>query len=564
MSSTVSLNIKGLQDPVQVHGEYTDEIVNTYWAPRFETIAQIFGKNAALDSLAEDPDPNFEDLTPEDALELWEAVNELKNAAANGIDRATGQPVPPGQEPQERVFFLTIEMGSALNRLIKSLDSVGFDTINPPDISDPNLVTQMRRWQDLDDVGLRDILVRMGNAIGSNRTLQALIELEYVKAGNDLIGAQLEELDEALKLTKEILDTLGLAQSLHNKISSATRSVNNEEDEFFTWVPDKIQWNPQQLNLADFPSSAASAVNIYNQHVGFYIYRRDKINEFLENEDIERPLRKLDDIAELRKLIEDYNNDARALEIYRNELNDLVNDEDLKVTIQIPELQVPPPINVLREDSQGDRRRFASGGGDLGYSVRVFDQTPPPPGSRDADFIDTFNNPEEYTRAIDSALDRAFKDPLGTVIDVTEADINQFIRLQNELVQHKDRLKQLNPDSPLIERLETLLSDMTQAPANRPVAMTDTGFIIGDNAEDPLNRLLFWISDGYHVRDNIDAGVNQRHLTEAITNAQGLNDTQKEDLRRFIYLFEQFYKSSSSMLQAIDRMINKMAQNIKG
>jgi len=76
--------------------------------------------------------------------------------------------------------------------------------------------------------------------------------------------------------------------------------------------------------------------------------------------------------------------------------------------------------------------------------------------------------------------------------------------------------------------------------------------------------MMFWIYDGYSVSDQIDSGVYQRNLTQAITSAQNLNDTQKEDLRRFMYLFEQFYKSASAVLQAIDRMVNKMAQNIKG
>jgi len=84
--------------------------------------------------------------------------------------------------------------------------------------------------------------------------------------------------------------------------------------------------------------------------------------------------------------------------------------------------------------------------------------------------------------------------------------------------------------------------------------------------EDSLNQLLFWVYDGYSAsnQDGIESGNFQRNLTGAITAAQNLNDTQKEDLRRFMYLFEQFYKSASAILQAIDRMVNKMAQNIKG
>lgn len=58
------------------------------------------------------------------------------------------------------------------------------------------------------------------------------------------------------------------------------------------------------------------------------------------------------------------------------------------------------------------------------------------------------------------------------------------------------------------------------------------------------------------------AGDTQQALTTAITAAQGLNDTQKENVRQFLFVFEEFYKSASAMLQSITQIIQKMAQNI--
>ncbi len=192
-------------------------------------------------------------------------------------------------------------------------------------------------------------------------------------------------------------------------------------------------------------------------------------------------------------------------------------------------------------------------------------------GSTVPDVADAFAD-NDYQDGYQNALKMAFYSPLGVQVNITGADVNDFIDVQNKLVQLKDQLTAINPDSPLIEKITTVLSDMAEAPSDtndmlagsQPLIMTDSGQVIGTNAENPLNRLLFWISDDYQVQDAIDSGINQRNLTDAIVSAQGLNDQQKQDLQRFMYLFEQFYKSASSMLQAIDRMIGKMAQNIKG
>ena len=43
---------------------------------------------------------------------------------------------------------------------------------------------------------------------------------------------------------------------------------------------------------------------------------------------------------------------------------------------------------------------------------------------------------------------------------------------------------------------------------------------------------------------------------------QALIDVQKEDVRNFLFVFEEFYKSASAILQRISQMIEKMAQNI--
>jgi len=460
MSVTLSYDVKGLANPITVHSEYTDASVNSFWATGLQVVQDTFELGTINDS---------------DVLALFGSLTQFKLGAINGIDSATGLPVPTGQEPTGRRYYLTYGMADSLDRLLKSLESVGFDTVNIPVSGDPDRITQLQRWQDLDDVGLREILVLMGDAVANNRTLQALIELEYVTAGNNLIGENLEDLDVALTITRDVLDALERAQQLKNKLEAAIRDV-------------------------DTGTSTPST-----------------------------------------------NSD---------------------------------------------------------WDITNFDEPP-----SDANL---FQNPEDYNDRYERAMKTAFNEPLGVEINFSEADLTEFAIVMNDLGQARAQLLDIHNQAvadaqaagvatenlpvqpPLIERLDTILGDMRTTPDGVfPVDIPDTntqynqggdpnplfGVIPGqpefldfsdeDNdisavREDNLNRMLFWVYDGYGVSDQVDSGVYQRNLTGAITAAQNLNDTQKEDLRRFMYLFEQFYKSASAILQAIDRMVNKMAQNIKG
>jgi len=437
MSVTLTYDLKGITSPITVHSEYSDPIVNTFWAEGLQVIQDVFEA------------PN---VSAADVNALFGAITNLKLGAVAGIDTATGQPIPSGQGPTGEQAFLTYGMADSLDRLLKSLEAAGFDTVTPPvaGADTDDRIERLRLWQDLDDVGLREILVTMGEAVTSNRTLQALIELEYVKTGNDLIGDNLESLDEALRITRDALDTLARAQELKNRLEAAVREIGTDE-------------------------------------------------------------------------------------------------------------------------------------GDIGH----FDE---PPGND----LDIYDQPRNYENSYEFAIEEAFGEPLGVSINFNEADLTEYSIVMNDLAQLRAQLLEIDPEAPLIEDLDVVLGNMRTTPDGQsPVDIPDVNleYNEGDDVlelgevgagddlifdfsdpesdisgqrEDTINAMAFWIYDGYAVSDQVDAGVFQRNLTRAITSAQNLNDTQKEDLRRFMYLFEQFYKSASAVLQAIDRMINKMAQNIKG
>lgn len=76
---------------------------------------------------------------------------------------------------------------------------------------------------------------------------------------------------------------------------------------------------------------------------------------------------------------------------------------------------------------------------------------------------------------------------------------------------------------------------------------------------------IAWIIDKYNLVASAgvaSSGLIQQHLTNAITAGQALNTTQTESVRNFLYLFEEYYKSASAVLQAISQIIQKMADGI--
>lgn len=87
----------------------------------------------------------------------------------------------------------------------------------------------------------------------------------------------------------------------------------------------------------------------------------------------------------------------------------------------------------------------------------------------------------------------------------------------------------------------------------------------------PSNPLNFascqaWALDNLNQHSGLAsiAGTLQDDLTTAIVAAQSLNDTQKERVRRFLFIFQEYYQSASAVLSRLSSLIEKMAQKISG
>jgi hypothetical protein len=74
-----------------------------------------------------------------------------------------------------------------------------------------------------------------------------------------------------------------------------------------------------------------------------------------------------------------------------------------------------------------------------------------------------------------------------------------------------------------------------------------------------------WAIDSYNQHGAAgvsNAGSIQNDLTSAITAAQSLNDTQKESVRAFLFVFQQYYQSASAILTSMNQIMTQIAQKI--
>jgi hypothetical protein len=70
-----------------------------------------------------------------------------------------------------------------------------------------------------------------------------------------------------------------------------------------------------------------------------------------------------------------------------------------------------------------------------------------------------------------------------------------------------------------------------------------------------------WFMDGYYG-DGKERGNRGDNITKAISATESLNDEQKEELRSTLYIYEEHMKMSTSLMQTLTKLIEKLASNI--
>lgn len=398
----------------QGHAEYTSNLVGAEYQELLRPFSDLFN----LGITDENPDPDqvlnaIQNGTYHTDMEA--SLEALIALARNGMTDPN-DPVDPN-----RLHFLSIEMGGSMDQLIKTLIAAGaqVDTASGSVTISEQVAVNWKNLSVNSDAVRQVIDFAISTAGDQNRTMQALVELIYVKTGNDILTSNLERLETALSTTKDSLTTLAQLQELHNKI------------------------------------------------------------------------------------------------------------------------EITKETQTFEEFASGNYNASSEGG-----FVDGFD-----------DFDGLVEEASEFFQALYPTVD---------IATISNSDTAQFLDLRNDIAAQIRALSGVTPGAGTEEENGTLLGNLRIVYDNMQASLLKAGGS-GDTLN-VKNALRLWILDGENDLSThlsgLEPGEIQRKLTAAITAGQSLNDTQKEEVRRYLFVFEEYYKSAAAILTKITQILERMAQGI--
>lgn len=192
---------------------------------------------------------------------------------------------------------------------------------------------------------------------------------------------------------------------------------------------------------------------------------------------------------------------------------------------------------------------------------------------------------------------QSFNQQLGTVSKFSQNEIRQYVNTLQTLGLNSDTIASVTPQqyanmvgtvsgtmldlntvqnmtatfnatnngiNTIISNLDFLINQLTLAAGGGTTGLIQAlQAIRGDfdtlRTQGVATAVVNWVQDIGVNRE----GDYQRRLNDAIVASQSLNDSKREELRRVMFVFEEFYKSATAMLSRITQLIERMAGSIK-
>lgn len=440
LNTTSIINATG---PIYVElNDYTSpEVAATYYA-NMNVIESFFNKIQTTPANQNIPT----DITPAEATAIQQAISNLLNLAKNGF---VANSTAGTSQVTNSVHFLTQQMASNLDLLIRSFQAVG--ATNPESSIS---VIQLAEWKDLATTSpaIQSLMQAILQATAGNRSIQSIIELDYVATGNNLVNEQLTDMNQALTTTQNVVNSLANLQNIKNSLV----------------IP------PSQTYHA--PTT-----------IPFFTGDPTTISE------------------------------STLMKLYRG---------GLAVTVLVP---TPTPH----------------------LSVTVFVKSA----------SNYFTGPifPQVTSQILSPTTHLLT-PFGI------SQFNNLIAIQRSLLAFVPVLSAATTgptatdSASLLGRIKAILHDFSVLFISGGVQAANLTTLTQQSSA--LQRYLLDCNDPKFAVTGVTPNQGQNNLTFGVTAAQGLNDQQKQLVQQYLYIFQQFYQSASAVLQAVNQMITKMAQNI--
>ncbi len=562
--TTTSVNVFGINGYALAAAETAGPVFSSY-TTAVNTIQQLL--------LPTPPATTPPTLSAADANTLNQQLNILRNLLTNGASVPVDSSNPSGST---QTYYVTTEMAQQLGVLFGSLDGVGVPVSSSAPIQ--MSLSQANAWQT--SVNAAPILQGLVQYVGSasNRSIQSMIELDYIQTGNDMIAAQMGNLENALSTTQKTLNILATLQQIHNQIQVNSRSS-------FTSVAARsgFTWNPPSGSIT------ASAYTLAYQHAASAFFGQR--------------------IVPVVGVGNDPYVVSPAAQYFVNEISFLTS----QIRSQTPGISTAD-LNTLLTNFYAPQGQAGVLNPQYTFNLNAaFGALPPPP----PDFLSQFGvfqnaalGPTSYSTfnanivpawntalAVVQANNYTFsQDANGnTILTIPSGAVKtNFVKayslFQGSVVNAKSQLVILLAQlSALIPQLSATVPRLGATPANpgtedpagltakirtvyndlKNVFKTSAGARITSASSmlSSFSGLSKWLLDGYSTPQNAPSasqgGIFQQDITYAITAGQSLNDSQNEQVRQFLYVFEEYYKSASAILQALTQILQHMAQNIK-
>lgn len=460
--------ISSLDQTVYTQYEYTHQDVVSVYLSNISVIFDIYNRAATTDPISPDR------ITQEDADNVSQALSNLTDLAQNGLVRAYGD-APP------QTYFLTQQMAANLDLIIRSFKATG--AISPTEsLSD----AQLEKWKDLSVTNpvIQNVLSSALQAQSAAHSIQALIEMEYVVTGNQLIQNKMQNLADALDLTKGILATLSNIQEARNGGVTMT-TPPGIDFKYGGTVISVIAAHQTHVTTVQFITKTHGTIRT-TTHQTYYMTRALTTWRLVKS------------VGEYANLYS-----ARASAYYGHPL-----------VPQIPDSLVTTGF----------------------FGVPLWGQ---------------------ITAAGSAYLDKILS-------------YRQSLLLQLPTLSASTSAADRADSNSLYNRVKSVLNGMSvylhQAlitPANAPDIAFRRGVALASWLSDGYANPLIGTTAGGQVflpPAGSSSGADQRALTNAITAAESLNDQQKQQVNQFLFVFEEFYKSASSILQRLSQIIERMGQ----
>lgn len=500
--------------------------------------------------------------TDAEAQQLQADLQNIINIAKNGL---SVQNEPGGKSV---TYYMTSQMVDSLNTVLKSLQAGGVSNITTM------TTAQLTAWQSsvqsgtlqsglLFNTQLFNIFYYAANYFANEkvplntsstatqlvaaltkssgnvaispyaaRSLQAMTEVDYVNEGNDLINKTLTSMYDALGLTKSVLDSLATLQNVHNELTVVSRQDNQA-------------YSREDIGAPQFQQKYESHTSTYtnnlipqlsNEHTAWLLPGAQityAANTVVANPANSGP-----------------NNTLVTLHLtlpFQEDGYRWTNPVTLStgVTVQTPQLTV----RVL-----------------LPISSTEFTNPPTPDILAKISNYLGYQTPSEITVISgDTGLLPAMAQGGVWPLLITQQDAQTLIQeLTGAKTAFSANVAALSAAAGTDSTTSTYKSII-----NNPQSVYNLSKkVLQDMSSlDPSKFSTYrsWVMDNYqsfNTPDAAQAGAYQQNITAAVTAAQSTNDTQKENVRNNLFLFEEFYKSASTVLTMMNQIMTKMAQGI--